>query len=254
MNGHREFVAALFDAEMLPPVGLTTWNGSDPTARFAVYRNNVIVSLIDALADTYPVTQELVGKDFFRAMARLYIVKEPPSSPVLAFYGASFPVFIERFTPAASVPYLADVARLEMQRVCAYHSSDLIALSTDTITQALMDIGRLPELFIKLHPSLRLVRSQYAVVSLWAAHQGLADISGVNPYVSETALVIRPQLDVEVTSLNAGASDFVSHLLQGATLGAAAEQASQACYDFDLTGILGLLIRSHAITSMYISK
>ena len=57
MNGQQAFVAALFDAELPPPTGLTAWNGSDPATRFAVYRNNVVVSLIDALADTYPVTQ-----------------------------------------------------------------------------------------------------------------------------------------------------------------------------------------------------
>lgn len=254
MSWHQEFVAALFDADLPPPAGLTAWNASDPAARFAVYRNNVIVSLIDALADTYPVTQELVGEDFFRAMARLYIVEEPPRSRVLAFYGASFPIFIERFSPAASVPYLADVARLEIQRAYAYHSSDVDALSADMITQALVDIDRLPEMLVELHPSLELVRSQYAIVSLWAAHQGLADISDINPYVPETALVIRPQLDVEVISLNAGSSDFVSHLLRGGTLGAAVERVSLIYNNFDLTDILGLLIRSQAITSIYIPK
>jgi hypothetical protein len=72
---------------------LIAWNGSDPARRFAVYRNNVVVSLIDALADTFPVTQELVGEDFFRAMAGVFVRHAPPTSALLAEYGEGFSGF-----------------------------------------------------------------------------------------------------------------------------------------------------------------
>lgn len=68
-----DFAAALLDPARPAPAGLTSWNGSDPAQRFAVYRNNVTVSLIDALADTFPVVQALVGVDFFRTMAREFV-------------------------------------------------------------------------------------------------------------------------------------------------------------------------------------
>jgi hypothetical protein len=38
---------------------------------------------------------------------------EPPLSPILLKYGGRFPTFIETFRPTSSLPYLADVARLE---------------------------------------------------------------------------------------------------------------------------------------------
>ena len=250
MNGQQAFFDALLDPAQPVPAGLTTWNGSDPVARFAVYRNNMIVSLIDALADTYPVTQQLVGEDFFRAMARIFLNAEPPRSRVLAFYGASFPAFIEQFQPAESVPYLADMARLEMSRVRAYHAAECAELPADAIAQALTDVDQLPHLLVGFHPSMGLVRSQYAVASLWAAHQGIADIATVDPYVSENALVIRPHLDVEVMRLTAGASDFVTHLLGGASLGSAVEQASPADAQFDLTGTVSLLMRTQALSSI----
>lgn len=250
MNGQQEFVDALLNPGQPLPASITTWNGSDPAARFAVYRNNVVVSLIDALADTYPVTQELVGEEFFRAMARLFVYAEPPRSRMLAFYGETFPAFIEQFPPAASVPYLADMARLEILRVRAYHAADIAGLPTDAIALALADADGLPNLLVELQPSVGLVRSQYAVVSLWAAHQGAADISTVDPFVSEHALVIRQALDVEVIRLNTGAADFIARLLQGQTLGCSTEQACQTHPDFDLPCVLGLLIQSRAISSM----
>ena len=107
------------------PDGLAAWNGSDPAARFAVHRNNVVASLVDALAETFPVSQELVGEEFFRAMAKaLRAAHRRRARCVLATYGDAFPAFVERFPPAQALPYLADVARLEMARVRAFHAAD----------------------------------------------------------------------------------------------------------------------------------
>ena len=254
MNGQREFFDALLNPDQPSPACLTTWNGSDPATRFGVYRNNVLVSLIDALADTYPVTQELVGEEFFRAMARLFVNAEPPRSRVLAFYGETFPVFIEHFPRAASVPYLADIARLEILRVRAYHAADIAGLPADAIALALADTDALPDLLVEFNPSVGLIRSQYAVTALWTAHQGAADISTVDPYMPESALVIRPHLDVEVIRVNAGASDFIFQLLAGESLGYAAEHAGQTHAGFDLADTLCVLIQSHAISSIKKSR
>lgn len=250
MKMEREFFAALLDPERPPPAGLTAWNGSDPAKRFAVYRNNVVVSLIDALADTYPVIQELVGEAFFRAMARVYVRDSPPRSRVLAFYGESLPEFIEAFPPAASVPYLADVARLEMLRVRAYHAADRSALPADAIARFLDDSDTLPMLRVSLSPSLFLLRSRYAVATLWAAHQGLVDLAGVDPDVAENALVVRSGLQVDVMRVDDGDSVFVEQLMRGACLGAALETANETTPGFDPGNILTLLIRVQAISSM----
>lgn len=250
MSVQQAFVEALLDPERPCPEGLTTWNGSNPATRFAVYRNNVIVSLIEALSDTYPVTQELVGEEFFRAMARLYVRRDPPRSRVLACYGESFPAFIETFPPAASVPYLADVARLEMLRVRAYHAADASAIAPEIFADALSDPEALPSVRIQLHPSLGLLQSRYAVVSLWAAHQGIKEISAVDPFAAEAALVIRPGLDVEVMAIDTEAACFIAQLLHGADLGTAAESVLEAGPAFDLSAVLALLLRLNAISSL----
>jgi hypothetical protein len=65
-----------------------------------VYRNNVIAGLIAALGARYPVTECLVGREFFSAMARDYAVHCPPRSPVLLHYGEGFSDFVAGFEPA----------------------------------------------------------------------------------------------------------------------------------------------------------
>ena len=124
MSRQDVFSRALLSPEENCPQGLFSRNGADPAGRFAVYRNNVHSSLINALAAGYPVTLQLVGDEFFRAMAGVYVQGFPPTSPLINEYGSDLADFIQGFAPAASVPYLADVARLERLRVRAYHAAD----------------------------------------------------------------------------------------------------------------------------------
>ena len=251
MSPQRCFAEALLDPEQACPPGLITWNASDPARRFAVYRNNVIVSLVDALADTFAVTQDLVGEAFFRAMARVFAYTNPPTSRLLVFYGETFPEFIERFPPAASLPYLADVARLEFLRVRAYHAADVAPVRSEDIVAVLADEDKLPDLGLALHPSLAVLDSAVAVVSLWAVHQGVGDLATLVPDVPETALVVRDGLDVEVMSIPRASGVFIKALKRGATLGDAMALAQRSDPDFDATLPLALLIQKSAITALY---
>jgi Putative DNA-binding domain len=246
----QKFFDAMRDSMGAAPTGLITWNNADSALRFAIYRNTGIVSLIDALADSFPVVQELVGEDFFRAMARIYAGIEPPRSPVMAFYGASFPDFIETFSPAAALPYLPDVARLEMLRVRSYHAADAVALPADAIALALVDVDSLPTMQIVLHPAVELLRSNYAVASLWAAHQGILDVASIDTDQAESVLVRRPHLDVEVVPLADSAVVFMLQLQRGVSLGNAVEHTKVTHADFDLNHSLSLLVQKQLIFSL----
>jgi len=245
-----DFASALLAAELHCPQDLMAWNGSDPAQRFGVYRNNVMVSLLDALADTFAVTQELVGEEFFRAMARLHVQASPPQSPLLAFYGADFPDFIATFPPASGIAYLADVARLEYLRVLAYHAADATPLSAAEIGECLADAQFLSSLRLRLHPSLAVLASSAAVVSLWAAHQGVGDLAEVAPDCAETALVLRQGMAVEVMRIPAAAGCFIAAIRSGSRLGDAAEAAMALDEHFDLVDALGLLLHKSAITAL----
>ena len=244
------FAAALLAPDLPCPAGLRAWNGSDPTARLAVYRNNVVSSLIDAVADTFPVTKELVGEEFFRAMASIFVRQHPPRSRVLAHYGAEFADFVDGFEPARAVPYLADVARLERARVLAFHAGDADPLTAEMLGVAMSageDVGALQ---LVCHPSTSVVVSGYAIVSLWAAHQGDGDLSDIDPAVPESALVVRPGLDVFVLRLPPGAARFVIALQAGAGLADASALAAGEAADFELPNVLALLLGHGALISV----
>lgn len=253
-DSQREFAAALLDPVHAVPQGLRAWNGSDPAARLAVYRNNVVSSLVDALADTFPVVQQLVGVEFFRAMAVWFVRGSPPHSRVLAHYGQGFPNFVAAFEPARGLPWLADVARLEFARVMAYHAADAEPASDAEVRLALASGERMGELRLELHPSVRTLVSPHAVVTLWAAHQvdDEADIGAIGLDSPECALILREGLDVLVLPVPGGMVDFVDALHAGLNLAGAAARAGASVQGFDLTSTLTLLLAHGALRSIHL--
>lgn len=241
------FAAALLDPGLPCPAGLRAWNGSDPARRFAVHRNNVTASLVDALADTFPVVQALVGRQFFRAMATVFVRRHPPRTPVLAQYGGELPDFIAGFEPAGALPYLADMARLELARVQAFHAADAPVLDVAAVTRALAEGADAGTARLLLHPATRLVASGHAVFSIWAAHQADGEVAEIDASAPEAALVVRPQDEVLVLRCDPGTAAFVQCLRQGQAL---ADCAASAGAGLDLAQTLALLLANGALAAL----
>ncbi|MGL4312166.1 MAG: DNA-binding domain-containing protein [Paracoccaceae bacterium] len=248
MPTHPEFLAAFADgitSGTLPP-GLTAQVPGEAARRFAVYRNNVTVSLIDALGKRFPVIARLVGDDFFRAMARHYAEQHRPKTPVIHEWGDSFPDFLAGFEPLAAYPYMADVARIELARGYAYHAADAEPLSPALIAAAAAS-PETARLF--LHPSVQVLQSHHPAVSIWRANQpGVAP--GPIAAGGETALILRSRsFDVSVESLSAGDTAFLRAILGGERLLAAAEIARFADPDHDPQPILLHLMHAGAVVT-----
>ena len=250
MNRHEQFAQALLTPGLPCPDGLFSRNGADPASRFAVYRNNVHSSLINALADSYPVTQQLVGEHFFRAMAGLYIQAYPPISPLLHDYGSDLADFIKGFAPAADVPYVADVARLERLRISAYHAIDTPVANPHAVVNQLQQLSSLGNVRLQLHPCVATLRSDYAVVALWAAHQTTDPVARLDPWHGQSAMVLRNGLEVEVFCIDSGCVTFINSLNNDWPLEMAMAYALDAASEFDLHQCLGLLINHRAITQI----
>jgi hypothetical protein len=243
----KKFCLALLDRTRSMPPEIRTARQERPERRFNVYRNNVFVSLTEALVARFPVCHALVGDEFFRAMSRMFIELSPPRSPVLMTYGDDFGDFIETFPPTRPVPYLADVARLEAALTCAYHAADASPLTVDELASAPC---RWEQIHVELHPSVRIIMSPYPIVSIWEAHMRPDDHPMIDGSMADDALVARPDLDVEVHRLPPGAAVFLSMLLRGATLKASADQAIGSNARFDLVTTLSGILASRIIVGL----
>src|SRR5258708_3075283 len=160
------------------PCGIIAHNAAVPARRFGVYRNNVVSGLVKALKSRFPVVEKIVGEEFFAAMARVFVMAQPPRSPLLATYGDDFPAFVAAFEPAREIPYLADAARLEAARTRAYHAADATPLGPGHF--ATLDSQALRDIRIEIHPSTEIVRSPFPIVTIStmnSAHQDLPPIA-----------------------------------------------------------------------------
>jgi hypothetical protein len=236
------FAAALLDPDQPVPPGLVDPQGRPAGSRFDVYRNNVLVSLTDALELSFPVIARLVGADFFRAMAREFARLHPPETPMLAFYGAAMPEFLQGFPPVAHLGYLPDVARLEHAIRASYHAADSARIAPEAISA--MPTEHLMEARLMLSPALRLIRSDWPVHSIWRANME----DGPMPTMrAEDVLIARPDFDPRLWLLPAGGADFVSALASDQRFGNAVLAAGSG---FDLTTTLRILLDARAFVAV----
>jgi hypothetical protein len=209
-----------------------------PAQHLQVYRNNVAISLTEALAAVYPVVARLVGEEFFGHAAGRFIERYPPASGNLHDFGAEFAEFLAGFSPAAALVYLPDVARLEWTRHRSFHAADHAPLELARLAHVPAD--RYESLCFVLHPSARLIASPYPIDRIWQANQ--PDQSGEEAIDLATGparlLVIRRHLDVTVEALTLAEFAFLSALAECAPLDAACARALAADPACDVTDAL----------------
>jgi hypothetical protein len=244
------FASALTDPACPAPIDVVGPRGKAAIKRYNVYRNNVTVSLIDALAATYPAVQRITGVEFFRAMARFHVRATPPTSPLLFEYGRDFPAFIATYEHAQGMPWLADTARIERAWLDAYHAADAPPLSSDALAAIASDT--LGELRFRVHPAARIVRSAYPAVAIFAMNRGDGSVTSLRSCTPEDALITRPDMEVAVRLLPRGGATFLQRLIGGETLGTAAAAAFAATPSFDLSANIVGMIDAGVFTTLQI--
>lgn len=241
------FAAALIDRQAAVPAQVAVAALGPQSRRFNVYRNNVFHSLTSLLSGYFPVVSRLVGPEFFASLARAYIEACPPQSPILSRYGDGLPSFIEGYPPAADAIYLADVARLELIRLKAFHAADAAAIDMSDLAD--LPAVRIRNLAFELAPATALFASRWPAVSIWWTNTFDNEVVQIDLGMgSEQALVTRSGLDVAVVRLPPGASRFIGAVSGGSCLQQAVEHTIEVFPDFDVQACLQMLLNSRALS------
>lgn len=216
---------------------------------FAIYRNTVIKGCIDALQANYPAVTRIVGEEWLRAAAAVYAREQLPQQPMLLQYGADFADFLARFEPAAELPYLPGVARLDRCWSEAHAAATEPSLDPAAIAQLATD--QLFEARLRPHAAARWTWfSDAPVYTLWSRNRGDDAVNGDIDWQSEGALLTRPQDGVQWRALDRAGGRFLDRCAAGGSIAEAAQCALETQPGVDLGRLMADLLEAGAFSRL----
>lgn len=220
LNNMPEEFAALFAAGGIPLC-----------ERLKVYRSNIVGGIAENLCKGFPLLEKLVGNEFLIDMVRRFVMAHPPESGCLNFYGRGFDEFIGNYAPARNLPYLPDMARLEIAMNDAYYAQDDHGMKAEELARIAPEA--LGDITLPLRDSVQLVRSDYALDAL--RDYCLLPVGEAPPINRPSCLMVyRPKLEVVIVPLEQEEYILLESLNRVTVLGEAVEEALAVRPDFDL--------------------
>lgn len=239
------FSAELLHAGHTPPAPWLAALADQPG--FAVYRNTVLKGCIDALQASYPTVCQLVGEDWFRAAAAVYARAQPPHDGLLVDYGADFGDFLQHFEPAADLPYLAAVARLDRCWTECHLAAD--APAVDRIWWAQQPPEAWAALHLHPHPAARWSWcDDHPAYALWQRHRDGLGMADTLPWTGDGGLLTRPEAAVVWRPLSRAGCAFLDACAAHQPLEAAATHALATDPATDFSALLASLLDAGALT------
>jgi hypothetical protein len=229
------FVQALYNPESTALSELSAQPG------FSVYRNTVMKGAVDALQANFPTVVRLVGSEWFIAAASIHARQSPPVDARLVYHGCGFAEFLDGFEHAQQMPYLGNVARLDLLWNEVHTAADEPGVDLNSL--ASLD----PELLgsLRLRPRAAARWRWFAdqpVFTLWQHNREQRDLPQELNWQGEGALLVRSEGVVRWQALDLGACTFLDACADGLPLGQAAQLARDVQPQLDVIELLTRLV------------
>lgn len=232
----------LLSGDSAPLAAQIVADSFDGAERLAIYRNNFLIGLGEALKTNFPVALRLLGQEFFEQAARRFVLAHPPRRPCLFEYGAGFADYLRDLPQLAALPYVAEMARFEFARVAAYNAPAEPAVTPAALTG--LSPEQLEALPIRRARHVHLVSARTPVLALWQAHQAAEpDVNAIDMTPRPHALLVcRPEQALMCRELDLSASAFLLAAEHETSLGIAAARCG-ATDDATLGRIVALALQ-----------
>jgi len=212
---------------------------------FAVYRNTVVKGCIDALQANYPAVTRLVGEEWMRAAAAVYVRESLPQTPMLLHYGSGFADFLARFEPAADLPYLPGVARLDRYWTESHVACDEPLL--DGTAVALRNASDFLRVRLQPHAAARWAWFNDApIYTIWSRNRNDHPADTDLDWQPEGALLTRPRDTVQWVALDHTGCAFLDACAAGGTIADAAQAALDGQANVGLVRLMTTLLEAGA--------
>lgn len=224
--------------------------GISAKERIAIYRNNVFSNYRKTLSTVYPVVERLVGEQFFRQTADAYIHAYPSLSGDLNEYGANFAQFLATYTPALTLPYLPDVAKLEWLIELVFHDANCNANVLEKLANVPEE--QYGELVFLINPACQLFKSNYPVATIWQVNQPSSQADDTVDLQSGgcALLVYRKDFAICIKPLTKAEYAMLQALAAGNDMNASFCKAIEVQSDLDLGSFLQKMIQERILVDV----
>lgn len=244
----QQFIAALYDPAELGPLAGIAGNGLEAEARLQIYRRSCEAMQTAALRTTYPAVLALVGDSFFDQTARSYRHIHPSTSGNLQAFGETFAAYLQTLPACRSLAYLPDVARLEWLRQQSVLAADVESVASEAFAES-PGAARQP-LGIALHPSVHLLASHHAILTIWGYAMEPKPERLMLDGEGENVVVWREDGEVAMAALDPASFACIAALARGCPLDDARRSAIALDPDFDLAACVESLLERRLITGI----
>lgn len=97
--------------------------------RWAIYTSGYLARLVETIGHDYKAVRRVVGESSWRSLIARYLRACPPREHDIAREGRRLPEFLANDPLAAELPFLSDLARLELAMAIAFIAPDHAKLS-----------------------------------------------------------------------------------------------------------------------------
>ncbi|MFT3734031.1 MAG: DNA-binding domain-containing protein [Rhodocyclaceae bacterium] len=218
----------------------------------AVYRGNAVANAHKALQLAYPVIHQIVGEEFFEALARAYRDSHASRSGDLNEYGDDFAGFLAAFEHVADMPYLPAVAQLEWAVAAAERAADHVPLSMAELASFAPE--QLGDLRLGLQAAARLMQAEFPVASIWLQHQpAYGDALNIDLGAAECCIVHRIGWHASVLPVAAAELAFWQTAQGGEPLAAMLDAAFSLDDGFDVQAALSRGFAAELVTRLQLA-
>ncbi|GJL81974.1 MAG: DUF2063 domain-containing protein [marine bacterium B5-7] len=248
----QSFRRALFDPTSTSPAlrDQIVTHGLPAERRLNVYRNNMIASLTESLKATYPAVVKIVGDDFFKMLARRYIESSPSTCGDLHTFGDNFDKLVDSLPETRSLPYLADIARLEWGYHIVFHAVEDNPITLDALAEADIEPDQYDSIRFHFHPASMAISSRYPITNIWrfAINEADDDRTLDIDTGGENVLVARRDNEMEFQNMGDAEYRFVQSMISGLSLAECFAAGCEVNTEFDLSNALSQQFLRHNIT------
>jgi len=217
----------------------------DPDAQmdyFRIYRNGYMRSTVDAVTSNYPATQALLGADYFRNLAKLFVLEFPPTKGSLSGYGEEFADFLLQTEISRSLPYLHDVAEIDRAWLHVYFAPNDSPASPVEITRLLENDVETGTERIRLCDATAILSLNFPVLDIWRELKENGSLGQSTRLEKELQYVLIWRNDSQVLVRKLPLPEFI--VLSGIKDGTSMEQSAEQALNLDATFELDIFFSS----------